>query len=46
MAISLADIIEQFDTLAPAFTTEPVELVCLFGSILERTEARDIDVAV
>jgi len=38
--------IAQLDALAPAFTAEPVDLVCLFGSALERTEARDIDVAV
>ncbi len=46
MALHTADMIAQLDALAPAFTAEPVALVCLFGSALERTEARDIDVAV
>jgi len=44
--IGLAEIEGRLDLLADDLTKNGVRLVCLFGSVLERPLARDIDLAV
>jgi uncharacterized protein YutE (UPF0331/DUF86 family)/predicted nucleotidyltransferase len=44
--IRLADIEGRLGDLVRALASDGVRLVCLFGSILERREGRDVDLAV
>lgn len=46
IGISWARVEERLDLLAAALTRNGIRLACLFGSVLEQSQARDVDLAV
>jgi uncharacterized protein YutE (UPF0331/DUF86 family)/predicted nucleotidyltransferase len=45
-ALRFSEIEERLDALSRALTRDDVRLACLFGSLLEQPQARDVDLAV